>query len=141
MPSKKKKSVPSLQDLCSQEVGENLDVIADCWSSRRVEEGEEFRENEPLLLNPFDLLRNSKIYLSYINVLLKFFPCFSASSILSKILDIAIKKEPRKMDHLRLLITRHSVSLKLNLSFYDPKDTDTAIQLLSTAALRHLVAI
>ena len=67
--------------------------------------------------------------------------CFiiSASVVVSALMDIAFKKETRKLDHLRLLVTGQLDSLKLICC--KEEDTDTAVQLLSAAVIHHSVYI
>ena len=57
-------------------------------------------------------------------------------------MDVAIRMRPRKMDHLKQLITKHLESLDLSgLNYYQGqgKDVDKVCLLLKTAALRHSV--
>ena len=61
----------------------------------------------------------------------------SASVIVSALMDVALKKKPSNLGHLRFLVTGQLDSLKIIC--YNKDDTDKAIQLLSAAALRRSV--
>ena len=63
----------------------------------------------------------------------------AASAVVSALMDIALKKEPRRLDHLKFLITSHLESL--NLSSLKEENTETAVQLLSTAVIRNSVGL
>ena len=55
---KKGQIVPSLLELCTRNVDENLDVMIGQWTRARLEH-EAGQFNRPFVLNPFDQLRNN----------------------------------------------------------------------------------
>ena len=65
----------------------------------------------------------------------------AASEILPAIHKVAFKSEPKKLENLRLLITKHLELLDQSQKYFEEKkDSETVvIQLLSTAAIQHTV--
>ena len=55
--SKGRRLVPSLLDLCTKYVGENLGSVVKCLRKCRADE--EDKESQPLWLSPFEILRNN----------------------------------------------------------------------------------